>query len=99
MSALFFVIVSMQKEKERFGLVFFQIATTTKKLVFIIWFLVTGYKKNVRKFRVHDENENLQNLGAYWWLFLDLLIISGHNTVKTALIYGHKCSSSVAARH
>ena len=42
MSALFFVIVSMQKEKERFGLVFFQIATTTKNLVFIISFLVTG---------------------------------------------------------
>ena len=51
MSAIFFVIVSMQKEKEKSGLVFFQIATTTKKLVLIIWFLV---------------NENLQNLGVYW---------------------------------
>ena len=65
MSAIFFVIVSMQKEKEQSGLVSFKIATTTKKMVFIIWFLVTGYKKNLRKFRVHDENENLPNLGAY----------------------------------
>ena len=51
MSAIYFVIVSMQKKKGQFGLVSFQIATTTKKLVLIIWFLV---------------NENLQNLGAYW---------------------------------
>jgi hypothetical protein len=44
MSAIFFVIVSMQKEKEKSGLVFFQIATTTTKncvycLVFSQWLM------------------------------------------------------------
>ena len=42
MSATFFGSVSMQKGKEQSGLDFFQIATTTKNSVFIVWFLVTG---------------------------------------------------------